>query len=216
MWHDEGVVGVNSRQGRKVAALLTGAGLLLGSYLALSVMVAGQRILSQDREVREWVEPLRSAHLQLPMQGVSVLGETVGLVPMIAVAALVFGRVSRRWAVLLPALMAGTGALQYVTKWLADRPRPNEAAWGFPSGHVLSLTVFFGIIAYLVATTSRRRHRFRILACAGCAAIVAAVAFSRIYLDMHWITDVAGGFAVGTALSAPGDLRLRDALPVIA
>ena len=95
--------------------------------------------------------------------------------------------------------MAGTGALQYLTKWMADRPRPNDTPWGFPSGHVLSLTVFFGVIAYLVATGRARATAGACATWAGGGAIVLAVAFSRIYLDMHWLSDVVGGFSAGAA-----------------
>ena len=202
MWHHGGevvVVAVRSRLWSKPGALILGAAVLVAGYLALSVMVSGQHILREDRQVRQWVNPHRNGRLEVPMQTVSRLGEAAGLVPAILGASVVFGRVRRRWAVLFPSLMAGTGALQYLAKWAADRPRPNAAPWGFPSGHVLSLTVFWGIVAYLILTTWRRRHRWRILACAGCAAIVAAVAVSRIYLDMHWISDVIGGFAAGCA-----------------
>jgi len=98
----------------------------------------------------------------------------------------------------LPLLMAGTGALQLVAKWAIDRPRPNLAAWGFPSGHVLSLVVFFGLMTYLLASSTLARPR-RWLGYAGCAATVLAVAFSRLYLEAHWVTDVAGGFTLGLA-----------------
>ena len=181
------------------ARLLFAAALMLVSYLALSATAMGHHVLPQDRAVRAWVDPFRHGDLQLPMETVSLLGETAGLVPMIAIASLVLVLVDRRWAIRLPLLMAGTGALQYLTKWAADRPRPNLGSWGFPSGHVLSLTVFFGIIAYLVATSVEGRRRLRVLACCGCATTVALVAFSRIYLDMHWLSDVLGGFAVGAA-----------------
>lgn len=133
------------------------------------------------------------------MELVSLLGDETGLVPMILIASLLLWRVDRRWALLLPPLMAGTGALQYLTKWLADRPRPNAAPWGFPSGHVLSLAVFFGLVIYLITTLSSRRRRLRLVACLACAGALGAVAFSRIYLDMHWLSDVSGGFAIGTA-----------------
>ena len=108
-------------------------------------------------------------------------------------------RASRRWALLLPVFMAGTGALQLAGKWAADRPRPNAAPWGFPSGHVLSLVVFFGVTAFLLVTLLERRRRLRFLACFSCGVVVGLVAVSRIYLDMHWLSDVIGGFTLGAA-----------------
>ena len=122
-----------------------------------------------------------------------------GLVPLILIASAVLWRASRRWALLLPILMAGTGALQLAGKWAADRPRPNAAPWGFPSGHVLSLVVFFGVMAFLVITLSERQRRLRVLACFSCGVVVGLVAVSRIYLDMHWLSDVIGGFTLGSA-----------------
>ena len=92
--------------------------------------------------------------------------------------------------------MAGTGALQFLAKWSVDRPRPDLTPWGFPSGHVLSLVVYFGLLAYLgwVSDGSRRR---RSAIAAFCAVPVLLVAYSRLYLDRHWLTDLAGGLTVG-------------------
>ncbi len=64
---------------------------------------------------------------------------------------------------------------------------------------MLSLAVFFGILAFLLVTLSERRRRWRVSACLACGAAVGLVAASRIYLDMHWLSDVIGGFALGTA-----------------
>jgi undecaprenyl-diphosphatase len=64
---------------------------------------------------------------------------------------------------------------------------------------VLSLAVFFGIMAFLLVTLAERRRRWRVSACLACGAAVGLVAASRIYLDMHWLSDVIGGFALGTA-----------------
>lgn len=172
---------------------------LLAAYLVLAGAAAQQRFLPIDRSVREWVQPLRSGWLDLSMAMVSFLGEPAGLIILILIASAALWRASRRWALLLPILMAGTGVLQLVGKWAADRPRPNAAPWGFPSGHVLSLAVFFGVTAFLLFTLSDRRRRWRILACLACGVAVGLVAMSRIYLDMHWLSDVIGGFALGTA-----------------
>ena len=188
------------RSSRRTGPLLGSALVLLTAYLALSVdAVHHHLLLSLDGDVRALVQPLRSHALDLSMQTVSLLGEPAGLIPLIGVASLALWRASRRWALLLPVLMAGAGALQLAGKWAADRPRPNAAPWGFPSGHVLTLAVFFGIAAFLVVTLTERRRRDRLLACGSCAVAVGLVAVSRIYLDMHWLSDVLGGFVLGTA-----------------
>ena len=179
--------------------LTAGACGLLAAYLVLALAAAQQQFLPLDRSVRDWVQPMRSGWLDVSMAAVSFLGEPAGLIPLILFASALLWRASRRWALLLPALMAGTGVLQLVGKWAANRPRPNAAPWGFPSGHVLSLAVFFGILAFLLVTLSGRRRRWRISACLACGAAVGLVAASRIYLDMHWLSDVIGGFALGTA-----------------
>lgn len=183
----------------KPRRLLTGAVVSLFGYLALAALAAQQQIFALDYGTRAWVAILRHEVLQFPMEIVTTLGDNVGLVPLIVIASLVLWRVSRRWAIALPVLMLGTGGLQWLAKWAANRPRPNEAPWGFPSGHVLSLVVFFGLMIYLVATASRRRRRWRVLASLVCLVAVAAVAFSRLYLDKHWLSDLGGGFSVGLA-----------------
>jgi undecaprenyl-diphosphatase len=186
-------------RGRKPRWLLTGAVVSLFGYLALAALAAQQQIFALDYGTRTWVAILRHEVLNLPMQVVTILGDNLGLVPLIAIAFVVLWRVSRRWAIALPVVMLGTGGLQWLAKWAANRPRPDATPWGFPSGHVLSLVVFFGLMIYLIATASRRRRRWRALASAVCLLAVGAVAFSRLYLDRHWLSDLGGGFSMGLA-----------------
>ena len=186
-------------RGRKPRWLLTGAVVSLFGYLALAALAAQQGVFALDYGTRAWVAILRHEVLHAPMEIVTLLGDNVGLVPLILIASFVLWRVSPRWAIALPVLMLGTGGLQWLAKWASNRPRPNDAPWGFPSGHVLSLVVFFGLMIYLVATASRRRRRWRVLASLVCLAAVAVVAFSRLYLDKHWLSDLGGGFSVGLA-----------------
>src|SRR4029453_7056019 len=185
--------------GQAGIVLLAMAALLLTGYPGLSIDAGHHHLLPLDRDVRAWVQPMRGGGLDLSMETVSLLGEPVGLVPLILLSSALLWRFSRRWALLLPVVMAGTGALQLAGKWAAARPRPNAAPWGFPSGHVLSLVVFFGVVAFLLVTLTERRRRSRLPACLPRAAGVLVGGGSRIYLDMHWLSDVIGGFALGTA-----------------
>lgn len=183
----------------KPRRLLSGALVSLVGYLALAVFAAQQQLFALDYGTRAWVQLLRYEALRLPMELVTSLGDDVGLIAMIAIAIPILWRVSRRWALALPVLMAGAGALQWLAKLAAGRARPDQAPWGFPSGHVLSLVVFFGLMIYLIATAARPRRRWRVLASLVAAAPVVVVAFSRLYLDRHWLSDLVGGLTVGAA-----------------
>jgi len=174
----------------------------LAGFLGLAGVAATKHLSDLDLLARTLVHLARNPLLDPAMNAISGLGENYGLVPLIALGVAVLWPRSRRWALALPLLMAGTGVLQLGAKWVVDRPRPNLAAGGFPSGHVLSLVVFFGLAIYLLHGSTRPRRQ-RWLGSAGAAAIVLAVAFSRLYLEAHWLSDVAGGFALGIAYLLP-------------
>ncbi|PYN83038.1 MAG: hypothetical protein DMD96_03955 [Candidatus Rokuibacteriota bacterium] len=170
----------------------------LAGFLGLAAMAVGKQLSGLDHATQTLVQLAHDPLLDAAMNGISGLGENYGLVSLIALGVALLWHRRRRWALVLPLLMAGTGALQLAAKWAVDRPRPNLAAWGFPSGHVLSLVVFFGLATYLLGTSTLTR-RWRWLGTAGSAATVLAVAFSRLYLEAHWLSDVAGGFMLGIA-----------------
>jgi membrane-associated phospholipid phosphatase len=183
----------------KPRRLLSGAFISLVGYLALAVFAAQQQFFALDYGTRAWVRQLHAEALTLPMELVTRLGDRIGLVALIAIAVPLLWRVERRWAIALPVLMAGAGALQWLAKAASGRARPNLAPFGFPSGHVLSLVVFFGLMVYLVAMASAQRRRWRVLACLIATVPVVVVAFSRLYLDKHWLSDLAGGLTIGAA-----------------
>ena len=185
-------------RGRRRLLLLSGALASLAGYVALAVLAAHQQFFAIDYGTRTWIRVLRKEAPYLPWAIVTELGSTLGVLLLIAAGMLfLLWRGQRRWALALPVLMAGAGALTTLGKWTIHRARPDESPWGFPSGHVLSLVVFFGLMIWLVATASRRRRRWRLLASALCVVTVSLVAFSRLYLDRHWLSDLAGGLTLG-------------------
>jgi membrane-associated phospholipid phosphatase len=182
---------------RRRAVLLIAAG-SFATFMALALFAAQQQFFDLDHSARDAMRFARDPVFNRPMHEVSRLGAGDGLIPLIAVTSLVLWRRARRWALWVPVIMAGCGALQFLSKWVVDRPRPNLSAWGFPSGHALAVVVFFGLVLYIVCSSTARR-RWRCLATAACLPLVLVVGYSRLYLEMHWLSDVVGGFAAGTA-----------------
>ena len=105
----------------------------------------------------------------------------------------------------LSAFVGGV-ALSQVLKLLVHRTRPiladqavHVTSFSFPSGHTMSATIGYGMLAYVLTMywrPQRIQRRFIYLAA---AVLAAAVGFSRVYLGVHFPTDVVGGFAAGTA-----------------
>jgi undecaprenyl-diphosphatase len=177
-------------------ALLAGATVSFGGFVGLADGAVQRYWLGVDQGARGAIGLARIQALDTPMRALSFLGDRVGLIALILVASLLLWHYHRLWALALPVVMAGTGGLQWLAKLAVDRPRPNLEAWGYPSGHVLSLVVFFGILAY-VLWSSRVHRRWQWLGAGMAAGMVLGVAFSRMYLDFHWLTDVIGGFGLG-------------------
>lgn len=106
---------------------------------------------------------------------------------------------SRRGAAFALALGLGALGLTLGLKHLFALPRPPlsaEAGFGFPSGHALGTTVFWGGVALLTRYGTRRRRLF----VAG--AVILLVSLSRVVLGVHYLADVAAGVGIGVAFLA--------------
>ncbi len=104
-------------------------------------------------------------------------------------------------AALLPLVLAGAELLNLVLKLAFHRPRPEVAfvtldTYSFPSGHAMVSTAAYGALAY-IAWAYVRSPRRRVLLVAGTTVFVALICFSRLYLGVHYLSDVLAGAAGG-------------------
>jgi undecaprenyl-diphosphatase len=187
--------------------------LCLAAFLTLTVAVIHQRFDGADRAAHGMVRETRHPALLGFMEGASLAGGQPGQIAVLLVSVAALWSRRRRWALALPLAMAGGGLLQFVVKWAVDRPRPNLAPWGFPSAHVLSLVVLCGYLAYVVSL-ERARPAWGRGALAAAAGIVGTVAYSRMYLEAHFLSDVLGGFTAGLAYLAFTIWAIRAAPPL--
>jgi membrane protein DedA with SNARE-associated domain/membrane-associated phospholipid phosphatase len=183
------------------------ATLLLGTGFALlGSSVAGPGIQRRlDQPVLDWLVQHRSPEFTWAMKVVTAFGSTLVMVPLIAIAGLVCWRRSGRLRPLLLLAVAASGGwgLSSVMKELVGRPRPplsvhlvSISAWAYPSGHATQAMALYGCAAALTAA-SVTRWSAKVTAWAAASLVIAAIGFSRLYLGVHWLTDVLGGYALG-------------------
>jgi undecaprenyl-diphosphatase len=112
----------------------------------------------------------------------------------------------RQWVPLVGwvAALAGGAVLTQVLKLAIQRPRPPGASvfltdfsWSFPSGHAMGSLIGYGMLAYLLVALWVEKRGWRISIVVTAAALIAAIGLSRLYLGVHYFSDVIGGYAAG-------------------
>jgi acid phosphatase len=185
-----------------LAATLLGL-ILVGAVSGAVLRRAGPTGLV-DRSVEFFVVGHRQAWLNAMMPPVTDLGAAAVLVPLVLAAGLGWRwrRGSWRPLALLGAGAAGAWVVQVAVKQLVERPRPptglalsHAIGFAFPSGHATDAAAVYGMLAVLLARPGRRGVRVAALAAA--FGLVALVGLSRVYLGVHWLTDVLAGVGIG-------------------
>ena len=158
-----------------------------------------------DEQVYRWANEIRISHATPFFTAMTIIGTPVGLgIIAAAIAAVLVARRLPRLAAYLIATPALGGVINKLLKaWFARaRPEVSEmlretTGYSFPSGHAMGSTLVFGALIYIAFRTFKSR-RARAFWAAVCIASVLAISFSRIYLGVHWISDIVAGIAAGT------------------
>jgi len=117
------------------------------------------------------------------------------------IAAILYLRHHQKYAVLLLAAMAGITLIVNAAKTLIQSPRPingivPETGYSFPSGHTTSTMVLLGILTYYT-WQHWKNPKTKALATLSYIATEALIGFSRVYLNVHWLSDILGGYLLG-------------------
>ena len=184
--------------------LLAAAGCLwLFGRLAEDI-VTNDPLVSFDQTAATTIHELRSPPLTTFFLVVTALGSIEAIALVSLVGAVVFGT-WRRWLLFGTWLIAAGGSvvLLLLLKALFARPRPYveqplllETYYSFPSGHAMEAVVLYGMLAYL-AVLALRTWRARAAIIFGTSLLVLLIGFSRLYLGVHYFSDVVAGFAAG-------------------
>ena len=205
------------------AVVLVAAAWLFGA-IAEDVFT-GDRITLVDVAIADWLHRRATPAVTRWMLLVTDLHSTFAVAAYASLAGLWLAW-QRRWQRLLTlALCIGGGlALNVAMKLAFQRARPKFdeplltlSSYSFPSGHVLASTLLYGLcLAWVFGRTSRLG--WRLLATSVALAAIALVAFTRMYLGVHYLTDVGAAFLEGVAwlalcLIAMDRFRARSPAP---
>ena len=208
--------GYRDRMTRWWSTSFRAVGLLMGLVVvALQVRQRGW-LVAVDNDVTDWLVGHRSPvsdHVALAVTNAFGPAETACAAVLVAILAAVRFH-SGVSGLAVVAAVGSASALCTALKLLLARARPPigiqetlETDYSFPSGHVTGTVALCGMLVVVVGT-HRSDAVNRWLTCAA-VIVVAAVALSRLYLGVHWLTDVWAGMLLGSAAVAIGATALR-------
>ena len=202
-----------SRRTGEVPALSAGlaAALAVVTLLALAFaqlfdnVLDGGGVAALDRPVLAWLAAHRDGEITAAMRAVTMVGGPI-LLPLLALAGAGLLRWrTRSWepVVIIALTAVGSGVITLAGKHLVGRARPaaeyalaGESGYSFPSGHSLNSMAILGILAVLTARAARTWAR-RVWVSAVAVLAVALIGLSRLYLGVHWLTDVLAAWLLG-------------------
>ena len=169
-------------------------------------VVSGAPLTVLDAELARWLHRQATPPLTAAMLAITNLHSTVA-VSCYAMGAALYLFSKRRWRALVTVFVcvAGGLTLNVLMKLAFQRARPTFEhplltlnTYSFPSGHMAGSTILYGLcIAWVCALT--HRWRWRVPAVLAAALALAGVGLSRMYLGVHYLSDVAAAFAEGVA-----------------
>jgi undecaprenyl-diphosphatase len=206
---------------RKRAAALVAAGLLMAfTALAIGVHAHGW-VTAYDAPTASWIG--NAIHRSHGLDEASLITARLGSPAVIAAAGLIGGALlswrarSVRPAVIVIATVGAPILAEIAIKAVVDRPLTQAEVLAspllstdhhpFPSGHVAGTGALLGIIAVCIGVGRSRTARALLTALVVTGVLI--VAFSRLYLGLHWLTDVIGGALLAALFVILGDVALR-------
>jgi undecaprenyl-diphosphatase len=203
------VEATSSSSTRRIRALVTAAAANAALFAATAVVVMlVPGVWGLDRAVAGIAAESRFPALDLLARTLATIGDTAGTSAITLLAGLVLAASRRlRGAVFVVATVASGALASAALKTVFERPRPDgaylvsvPASASFPSGHVVAAVCLAGALTALVLAAPSASRRVKAIALTASAAWVVTMAASRVYLGVHYASDVIGGALLGAAV----------------
>ncbi|GAB3227403.1 phosphatase PAP2 family protein [Hymenobacter seoulensis] len=184
--------------------------LFLGALGVIAFLALGREVFDQDAATFDanafrWSRQLLGAERQQWVEMVTFLASRnfITAAGLLLVGWFLFMRRHRWYSLLIPVVALGSITLNVALKQVYNRPRPllpltSATGLSFPSGHAMISASFYGLLMYLV-WTHVRRPALRYPLVSVLALLILLIGLTRVYLRVHYATDVLAGFAAGVS-----------------
>ncbi|OGG62717.1 hypothetical protein A3I46_01125 [Candidatus Kaiserbacteria bacterium RIFCSPLOWO2_02_FULL_54_13] len=185
---------------------LASIGVLLFLLLALitaGVAAADSFVLASDLRFENALLGNRAPFLVYAFRAVTLLGDIVVVIGIAGIIGifLYFSKLHRAYIAGLAATLVSAIGINFIMKELVERVRPEsfapsalESAFSFPSGHATFSVALYGFVTYLLC---KRYPENATVLISTAIMIILVVGFSRLYLGMHFLSDVLAGYLLG-------------------
>ncbi len=187
----------------KKRGIFTGACLII--FIILTCFVSTGQELAFDTAVREWFYSIRSPWLTEVVKGITFMGNTKTIIAL-CIVFLIIPKLTRKFGLPIAAAAIVGAGINKIIKHVMMRPRPDvslhlieQGGWSFPSGHSISGLLMYGLLAWLIRRYVKDK-RIANIATVLLTLLWIGVGLSRIYLGVHYPTDVLGGWTLGMAV----------------
>lgn len=165
--------------------------------------VLNNNIQSFDYKIYNIINSLKSDFMDSFFRIITRFGDEEILI-LIALACLMFIK-NRRIGLSIAINLASVGLINHILKEIIQRPRPpiefrmvQESSYSFPSGHAMASLAFYGLIIYYLSRYTKN-NKIRNISFVGLSVLIFLIGISRIYLGVHYASDVLAGFLVSIA-----------------
>ena len=170
-------------------------------FIALIVAVKMNDSIGIDNSIYNYLISFKSPLFTNIVTGITNFGGTFVLIILIILSIIIFRK--KIYSILITVNIINVVLITQVLKMLIQRPRPSfphlveESGFSFPSGHAMASLGFYGFLVFLIWQTNINK-KIKVGITIFLLILILLIGLSRVYLGVHYFTDVVAGFTCST------------------
>ena len=171
-------------------------------FIAIAEDVFEKEIFTFDGIIYHFLLNHRNIVLNNFFKVITNLGSAEFLIPLTIICAIFIK--NKKYKIMLPTNLLVIAGMNLLLKNIFARPRPNElrlieeTGYSFPSGHAMASTAVYGLLIYILYKEIKNK-KIRNIACTLLAILIFIIDMSRIYVGVHYVSDVIAGTCLSVA-----------------